>query len=114
MKLCSNYLFPSVVFLGLLLFLGSELISSTFLVKREGRMNSILNEQTLTDKLSKLNTTQQCIESKNLSSFFVAVFPFFFFSLFLEFAMFTPLMEMFVGSQFLMSLLDLGCCFIVN
>ncbi|XP_015071752.1 regulation of nuclear pre-mRNA domain-containing protein 1B-like [Solanum pennellii] len=26
-------------------------------------MNSILNEQTLTDKLSKLNTTQQCIET---------------------------------------------------
>lgn len=36
-----------------------------------GRMNSVFSEQILADKLSKLNSTQQCIES--ILSFFLTI-----------------------------------------
>lgn len=74
-------------------------------------MNSVLNEQILAEKLSKLNTTQQCIESKILSCVF-SVFRFFF-QFWICYCL-SPLMEMFVGTQFLVSLSYLGSCFIVN
>lgn len=41
-------------------FLGG--LDFSFLVERAG-MNSVFSEQILADKLSKLNSTQQCIES---------------------------------------------------
>ena len=41
-------------------------------------MNSVFNEQILADKLSKVNSTQQCIESKS-SPFLFAHFNFIFF-----------------------------------
>lgn len=42
-------------------------------------MNSVFNEQILADKLSKVNSTQQCIESKSSPSFLFAHFNFNFF-----------------------------------
>lgn len=39
-------------------------------------MNSVFNEQILADKLSKVNSTQQCIESKSNPSFLIAHFNF--------------------------------------
>ena len=36
-------------------------------------MNSVFGEQILADKLSKVNSTQQCIES-NLSSLFISIY----------------------------------------
>lgn len=74
-------------------------------------MNSVLNEQILTDKLSKLNTTQQCIESKHLS---YSSFLFFHFFGFWICYYLSPLMEMFVGTQCLVSLLDPGSSFLLH
>lgn len=39
-------------------------------------MNSVFNEQILADKLSKVNSTQQCIESKSNPSFLIGHFNF--------------------------------------